>query len=252
MEGMIKQQYGMADKSEKQNNIQSSFNSTLTDSNLQNLSIDFAELGIDSVLNDGLLREIPIVSTIASFLKIGANIHDRLFLKKVLSFLNQLKDVPAERRKQMINDIDSSQKYRIRVGEKLFYIIDSCEDYEISELIGVMFRAFVEERIIYDEFMKTTSVLRGLNISDFRWFIAERESYDFNLDNTSGMLNTGLFDIYYEDVSVTVEDQDDYKATEKYKTDVYGGVGVNLSRTGEVILEVFCPSYKKKKATRLS
>jgi hypothetical protein len=67
-------------------NIQNSFNTTLVDSNLENLGIDISELALDSVLKDGLLKDIPIVGTIVNFVKLGVNIHDRLFLKKYCHF----------------------------------------------------------------------------------------------------------------------------------------------------------------------
>lgn len=242
----------MLHQSEQENNIQSSFEVTLTDSNLQNLSTDVTEFAIDSVLDNGLLKEIPIVSTIASILKIGVNIHDRLFLKKLLSFLSPLRNIPISERKKMIENIDNSKKYRVRVGEKLLYLIDSCEDHEISELVGILFKAYIEGKIIYDDFIKTASVLKKLNKGDFDWFIKERKSYNFDLDDTGDLISSGLFELYYEPVDVSVEDQDDFKERSKYKTSVDGGgVSASPSRAGEIILEVFCPSYKKPKIIKL-
>lgn len=239
-------------------NIQNSFEVTLTDSNLQNLGTDIAELALDSVLNEGLLKEIPVVGTIVNLSKIGTNIHDRLFIKKILSFLSALKDVSLNERKKMIESIDNSKKYRVRVGEKLLYIIDSSEDYEISELVGLLFKAYLEGKITYDDFIKTASVLNRLNKSDFDWFVKERKNFNFYLDEVGDLVSSGLFELYYEPVEVSVADQDDYKAlsagsfANRYKTRVDGGgVGASPSRAGEVILEVFCPSYKKKEVIKI-
>ncbi|PIQ68263.1 MAG: hypothetical protein COV91_05030 [Candidatus Taylorbacteria bacterium CG11_big_fil_rev_8_21_14_0_20_46_11] len=232
-------------------NLQSSFDSTLTDSNFQNLGIDLAEIGIDSILNQGLLKEIPIVSTIANLSKVGANIHDRLFLKKVLSFLNQMKSVSVDKRKEMIDKIDSSSKYRIKVGEKLLYIIDSCEDYEISELVSIVFKSYIQEKISYDDFLKVSTILSKINKSDFDWFVAERKNHSFDLDDVGDLISSGLFELHYEKVSVSVEDESDYDLLQegkKYNTDVDGGdISVSLSGAGKVILEIFCTSYQKSK-----
>lgn len=39
---------------------------------------------------------------------------------------------------------------------------------------------------------------------------------------------------------VSVEDQDDYKSSDRYKTHINGGeTAVTISRAGEIILEVF-------------
>ena len=50
---------------------------------------DYIELGIDSFVKDGILKDVPIVNTIVSVLKIGKNIHDRNLLKQTLTFINE-------------------------------------------------------------------------------------------------------------------------------------------------------------------
>lgn len=235
-----------------QDNIQNSFNATLVDSNLIELGSDMSEVFIDSLMEDGILKDVFIVGTIVKCAKLGANIKDRLFLKKILSFLTQLKDVSPEQRKLIIEKIDSSKEYRVKVGEKLLYIIDSCEDYESSELVGVLFKSFVKEKITYKEFQKASSVIQRLNINDFRWFIKERKNHYFSLDDVGDLISSGLFELYYDEPDIEVKDQDDHKATSKYKTEVHGGgMSVHLSRTGEVILEVFCPSYEKRQKVKI-
>jgi hypothetical protein len=246
--GEHRQLQNMKKESESQNNIQDSFNASLVDSNLENLGTDFLELGIDSLLQDGLLREIPIVSTIANLSKVGANIQDRFFLKKILSFLAKLKNVPIDRRNIMIARIDASKKYRIKVGEKLLYIIDSCDDHEISELVSILFKSYIDERISYDDFLKTASVLKKMNKADFDWFIKERKVYRFDLSDIGDQISSGLFELYYDDITVNVSDAGENKPfskERKYDTDVDGGVNVLLSPAGEIILEIFCPYYKK-------
>lgn len=245
----------MPHQPEQENKIQSSFDLTLTDSNLQNLGVDFSEIAIDNVLDDGLLKEIPIVSTVVNLLKFGANVHDKLFIKKILAFLGQLRDVSPDERKKMITDIDDSKKYRIKVGEKLLYIIDTCDDYEIAELVGVLFKVYIEGRITYDEFIKTSAVLKRINKGDFDWFVKERERHHFDLDEIGDALSLGLFELHYEQISVHIEDETDKKTLMegggKYNTDVDGGVSAHLSRAGQIILEIFCPSYVKPKIVKL-
>ena len=62
-------------------------------------------------------------------IKTAGNIQDRLFLNKILTFLFHLKDTDAYQRQEMINDIDRSGIYQVRVGQKLLYIIDKCDDH---------------------------------------------------------------------------------------------------------------------------
>ena len=50
---------------------------------------DYIEIGIDSFINDGILKDIPIVNTIVAVLKAGKNIHDRNLLKQTLTFIDE-------------------------------------------------------------------------------------------------------------------------------------------------------------------
>ena len=44
------------------------------------------ETGLDSVLEDGTLKDIPFISTIIALYKIGNNLHDRHNIKKLAAF----------------------------------------------------------------------------------------------------------------------------------------------------------------------
>ncbi len=46
------------------NNIANSLEETLKDSNLQGISVDLAEAFVDSIFEDGIAKDIPIIGTI--------------------------------------------------------------------------------------------------------------------------------------------------------------------------------------------
>lgn len=49
---------------------------------------DFAEIGIDSLLSDGVLKDIPFVNTVISVCKTGQNIRERNLIKQTVAFVN--------------------------------------------------------------------------------------------------------------------------------------------------------------------
>ena len=114
----------MTELSELSNSIEK----TLKDSDLQNVTIGLAEVALDNLLKDGIIKDVPIINTILGFGKASLAIKERLFLKKIIYFISGLSSIPINKRNQMIDEIDSSGKYRTRVGEKLLYIIDKCEE----------------------------------------------------------------------------------------------------------------------------
>jgi hypothetical protein len=190
-------------------NIQSSFDETLETSNLKDLAMDYGELSIDSTLPEGLVQEVPIVKTLYSLLKFGANVRDHLFLKKILTFMRGIEGVDPKQRRKMIRHIDGSHKYEIKVGEKLLYIIDSCDDHEVSAQIAKLFRAFLEEEIDYDSFLDASSIIRRITPSDLKWFLGHEGEY--TIEESGALLGTGLFNVNIEEISATTQEDDDWK-----------------------------------------
>jgi len=58
---------------------------TIENENIQDSIVDFSESSLDFFLNDGLLRDIPIIGSIYNLSKAVITIQDRLFIKKIIS-----------------------------------------------------------------------------------------------------------------------------------------------------------------------
>ena len=55
------------------NELVPAFETSLFETSISEIGIEFAELGIDSILQDGLLKDIPIVGTIVNVGKFAQN-----------------------------------------------------------------------------------------------------------------------------------------------------------------------------------
>lgn len=212
-------------------NLSKSLENSLKKDNLKNLMLGVGEVGLDSIMEIGVWRDIPILSTLLSSIKSIENVRDALFAKKLISFLTELSEIPIEKRKEMIESIESSGDYQLNVGEKLIYIIERSEDHFSSKIIAVFFAAFIDEQITYDQFLRISRIIDNMYINDFLSFADELSTLNF--DQT--LANTGLVDLYFEDV--VVEDNDDYKRSDKYITSG-GEASFTISEIGEVIRKV--------------
>lgn len=221
--------------------IQQSFDDSVRNSSLPDAMADITESSIDSLLDNELLKQIPIVKIFMGLTRVGLNIHDKLFLKKIISFLQGIDEFDPEARNEMINRIDDSRKYRLKVGEKLLYIIDSCDDYESSERVAKLFGAFLKERISYDKFMEAASIVARLSRSELKLFI---DSYNISYmdDTAQELVHTGLVYIETQQVEVDVEkvERTDPDEQEYYRADVSGGdTTVVPTSAGDTVFEVF-------------
>ena len=180
--------------------LTNSLDKTLKDSDLHNVTAGLSEVLIDSLIEDGIAKDIPIIGTIVGLGKVALGIRERLFLKKIIYFISELKEIPTSKRHKMIDKIDSSQKYRIKVGEKLLYIIEKCEDHEKSKIIAYLFSAFIEGMLTYDEFLRSASVVEKIIPEDLIKFV--NDDFETNaLIDAGEYLNTGLveLELFFED-----------------------------------------------------
>ncbi|GHX87636.1 hypothetical protein VCSRO209_3437 [Vibrio cholerae] len=213
--------------------LSKSLEDSLKKDDLSNLAIDLGEVGIDAILEGGVLRDIPILSSIVSGINVIGSVRDALFTKKLISFLSELSDVSVEQRRSMIESIDNSNEYKIKVGEKLIYIIEKAEDHYTSKIIAIFFSEFLVGEITYNQFLKISRIIDSMFIGDFLEFASESsEPIDFDSDNT--FINTGLVDVYFE--PVVVKDGDKYDEYDKYVTS--GGASLYVTRIGELVRSV--------------
>lgn len=221
--------------------IQSSFNRTLQDSNLLDFTTDMSELAIDQLIDEDVLREIPIVKSIVSLTKVGISIHDKLFLKKIITFMYGIKDIAPEKRLQMIRKIDSSKQYSIKVGEKLLYVLDTCGDHVIASNIAKLFAAFLSGKITYNQYLEAAPIVARLSENDLKIFLGAY-AISYMRDASKELTHTGLVYFDIEQVSVDVEkrekeDWDDPK--ERYEASVSGGEATILpTSAGDTIFEI--------------
>jgi hypothetical protein len=163
---------------------------------LLSLTKDFGEVTLDSFMPDGIIKELPIIGSAFSVLKIGRDIHDRIFLEKIKSFIEQ---------------IDKNQKWQekfrddeecIKISKQLLYIVNSCDDDNKLKLIGMAFNYFVNEEISKDKFFYTVNIiskafypfleiLLDIEESDYR-FKNDGTKYDYV--GIAHLLNIGALD----------------------------------------------------------
>ena len=153
------------------NTLSDSLEHTLKDSDLQNVTISLAKVFADSLMAEGIAKDIPIIDTVIGLGKTAIGIKESLFLKKIIYFISELRNISATKRHEMIDKIDKSGKFRTKVGGKLLYIIDRCDDHEKSQVIARLFSAFLIDTICYDEFLRASHIVDSAMNDDLKWFI---------------------------------------------------------------------------------
>jgi len=212
-------------------NLSDSLEEAIRHPSLQDSATALAELALDSTLDLGVLRDVPLVGICVSLARTSVAIRDRLFLNKLVHFLKELDVVPADQRTIMIQKVNESDSFRLSVGEKLLYILDRCEDHRTSQIVAIFFTAFLQERISYDDFLRLAHAADSSMLSDVLDF-ADGDWNSLPAEEATHLLGSGLIEIvpFY----IQVEDQDDWKMNEKYKVEG-GELEVRVTELGKTL-----------------
>ena len=185
----------------------------------------------------GVTRDIPIIGTVVALTRATLAIRDRLFLNKLVHFLTELHVVPAEQRESMIRRANESGRFRVTVGEKLLYLLDRCEDHQTSRVVAILFKAFLQERISYDEFLKLAHAADRMMVQDLIAF-ANSGWYSIGAEDAGGLINTGL--VEFSPLCLEVERQTDRRRSGEYVVDG-GDLELTVTELGRKLREILGP-----------
>lgn len=131
---------------------------------------ELAEVGLDSILEEGLFKELPIISTAVAIYKIGGSIKDRHNLKKLMVFLNEINNGIADEQKRQDyrQKFISNDKFRNQEIEYLLVLIDRYISYDKPQMLAKLYLAYLDNKINMDVFTEFSEIIDRLMFSDYR------------------------------------------------------------------------------------
>lgn len=147
------------------------FGSSLTEE-VSDIAGEYAELGLDALAEDGLFKDIPIVSTAVAVYRIGKSIREKHHIAKLISFLNEINKgiVDEEKRQNYREKFTSNEKFRNQELEYILILIDRYISFDKPQMLAKLYLAYLDGKIKRDEFMQYAEVLDRLLPGDiFRY-----------------------------------------------------------------------------------
>ncbi len=115
---------------------------------------DIAEVGLDSVLDDGLFKDIPLISTALSLYRIGRSVKERHYVKKLAQFISSLNNgmVDEDSRDYYKKKLEGGNKQRNHELEYIMILIDRYISYDKPDMLAKLYLAYLREDILWQEF----------------------------------------------------------------------------------------------------
>jgi hypothetical protein len=162
-------------KKNKEDSIEIKLIDDLSNSEISKIAVDISEVALDSIFEDGILRDLPVVSTVVGIVKTSKNIRDKLYAKKILLFLQSSNDCAIEKREAFISKLNKNPKEKQKVGETIILILEKSDEMKKPIIIGNLFKAYLVEDISYSEFIKLSSIVNKTSVNDLYLLVKMRK-----------------------------------------------------------------------------
>ncbi|WP_069989039.1 hypothetical protein [Massilioclostridium coli] len=137
------------------------------------IGADFTEIGIDSIidsiLDNDILKSIPVVQTLIGVCKVSYHIHERNLMKQTLCFIQGIHDgsISSEKLNSHLSKLDQDPKQAEKELGRVLIILNKQIDGIQSKIAGCFYRAYVNRNISWEKFCELVESNYRMFISDY-------------------------------------------------------------------------------------
>lgn len=118
---------------------------------------EYAEIALDSLLNEGILKEIPIVGTIFNLGKCGLTIKNLQFTRNYLTFLQEIRnnEKTVMELEKHIEELNNNPKQMEKEMETLLIYLEQYKSVDKIKYMANIYRAFLSPDILKIDWEET-------------------------------------------------------------------------------------------------
>ena len=137
------------------------------------IGIDFAEIGIDSmmdsIIDNDILESIPVVQTLIGVCKVSYHIHERNLMKQTLCCIQGIHEgtISQEKLDSYLRKLNENPKKAEKELGRVLIILDRQIDGVQSKITGHFWRAYINQDISWEKFCELTEANGRMFVSDY-------------------------------------------------------------------------------------
>lgn len=159
----------------------------------QNILEDSAEVVLDSLLNNAVLKEIPVIGTSLNLYRGIQSIRDAAYLNRVKIFIEYVGNITEEQKKKLIEESKKDEKRRAKFGDAIFTAIEQSDSRIKLEYLAVAFEAFLNDDFAQEDLRLLCHIIHS-SFADELEDVIESESPTIELKY---LVPTGLAEAVY-------------------------------------------------------
>ena len=148
-------------------NIIESTANTIANYNLDT-AIDISEIGLDSLLDDSILKEVPLIKTAYGVAKTGFAIREKHMLKKTLIFIDELSknDIYNKNYIEYKEKLKTKDKFLMKELEHILIIVDRYIELNKNKILANLYYNYIDKKIDWIQFQKLSIIVDNIFLSD--------------------------------------------------------------------------------------
>jgi len=191
-------------------------------------AIELTEVAIDSVLDEGVLQDIPIINSLVGIYKVGKTITQKYYIKKIINFLNTFGSIDEASKIRFIKEELSTDKDKEKFGETILLLIEKADEIEKSILYAKIFKMHIEHKDFcsYSESIRICKMVDKSFYDDLLYLIKFQNGDMTNQHITDELYKNGFLSFGGIDggtIGGHIED---------------GGIIYNINKYGEILKKV--------------
>jgi hypothetical protein len=134
-------------------------------------SLEGAEAIADALIENEIVKSIPIVGTAIKILSGGLDLRDKIFVSKVQRFILEIDAISSSKKITFSKSILSDSELMSSVGETALLVIDKLSDLNKAELLGLYFSCFLGGHLDQYQFKRISAAIDSAFIDDIHTFL---------------------------------------------------------------------------------
>ncbi|MEQ8910342.1 MAG: hypothetical protein RIC95_14175 [Vicingaceae bacterium] len=110
---------------------------------LSNILVDNGEVLLGALLENEVLKEIPVIGTSLNIYKSIKGVRDTAYLNKVKIFIESVGSIDNKQKEKLIEESKKDEKRRSKFGDAMFTTIEKSDSRVKLEYLAVAFEAFL-------------------------------------------------------------------------------------------------------------
>ena len=146
------------------------FKESIFNESLADTMTDLAEIGIDSILSEGLLKELPIFSILIGSVRTVRSLQERNMLRNTAIFLDTInsKKINSEKLNQYKTKLQDEKVAEKELGRVLILLSQYVDNIK-SRMLGVVFWKYVNGEYTWNKFCELSDIVSRLFIDDLAY-----------------------------------------------------------------------------------